>query len=129
MDLNDYADKDDIIYITYRINGGFNGYIEDRKPKLIQMIKNSVRCINSNYMNYDQYSIKKSQCWELHDPLYLYAVLNTSESRDCYKQYLNLTNDYLNWPSIKGWESDKSGSKKKKKEKVEKRRSQAKSKN
>lgn len=30
VNLNNYADKDYIIYITYRINGGFNGYIEDK---------------------------------------------------------------------------------------------------
>jgi putative chitinase len=33
--LNEYADKDDIITITKRINGGLNG-IEDRKLKLIK---------------------------------------------------------------------------------------------
>lgn len=34
-DLNDYADKDNILIITRRINGGTNG-IDDRKKRLIR---------------------------------------------------------------------------------------------
>lgn len=123
VNLNDYADKDDIIYITYRINGGFNGYIEDRKPKIIQMIENSVECKNSEYANYDKYSIKNSKCWTSFDALYKYANLSTNESQISYQQFLDITDDYLTWTSIKGWE--KSKSKKKKKESMEKKRSHA----
>ena len=35
--LNDYADADDLIFITYKVNGGFNGYT-DRKEKLLKAI-------------------------------------------------------------------------------------------
>lgn len=127
IDLNDYADKDDVIYITYRINGGLTGYIEDRKPKLISMIKNSVKCEKSKYLNYDKYSIKTSKCWSLHDAIYKYAVVGTDESKDSYKQYLKLTEDYLNFSSVKGWEDTKPDSlKRQAKEKIEKRRDKAK---
>lgn len=126
FDLSTYADKDDIIYITYRINGGFNGYIEDRKPKLIKMIKNSVECKNSKYINYEKYSIKNSKCWESQDSIYRYAQLSTDESKISYQQYLDLTSDYLNFSSVKGWE--KSPQKKKNKEKIEARREKAKQK-
>ncbi|MCD1115994.1 glycoside hydrolase family 19 protein [Chryseobacterium turcicum] len=126
VNLSDYADKDDIIYITYRINGGFNGYVEDRKPKLIKMIKNSVECENSKYINYDKYSIKDSKCWKSLDAIYKYAQLSTDESKISYQQYLDLTDDYLEWPSIKGWEKNRQ--KKKKKTKIETRRAKAKQK-
>ncbi|HCN49796.1 MAG TPA: hypothetical protein DIT10_12005 [Chryseobacterium sp.] len=126
VNLNDYADKDDIIYITYRINGGFNGYIEDRKPKLIKMIKNSVECKNSKYVSYDKYSVKNSKCWKSQDAIYKYAQLSTDESKISYQQYLDLTADYLDWASIKGWE--KNPQKKKNKIKVEAKREKAKQK-
>lgn len=128
IDLNTYADKDDAIYITYRINGGFNGYVEDRKPKLISMIKNSIECKNSNYSSYSSYSIKRSKCWDLYAPIYLYAALNTNESKDCYRRYLELTDNYLSWSTIKGWENDKTGKKKEAKEKMERKRKNAQSK-
>lgn len=122
VNLNDCADEDDIIYITYRINGGFNGYLDDRKPKLVQMIGNTV-CSNANYVNYDAYLIRNSRCWELHDAVYKYAVLNTNESRDCYIQYLALTEGYLNWSSIRGWE--RNNEKRDRKNRIETRRSRA----
>lgn len=126
VNLNDFADIDDIIYITYRINGGFNGYIEDRKPKLITMIKNIVECKNSKFKNYDKYSIKNSFAWKSHDSVYKYAVLNTDEAKISYQQYLDLTDNYLSWLSIKGWE--KSHDKKRRKEKIEARREKSKNK-
>ncbi|QYS89556.1 glycoside hydrolase family 19 protein [Flavobacterium davisii] len=101
IDLNDYADKDDIIYITYRINGGYNGYLDDRKPKLIEMIK-SINCEKTKFENYDSYSIKKSKSWDAYDAVYKYAKLNTSESKESYKRFLELTDDYLTWNSMKG---------------------------
>lgn len=110
IDLNDYVDKDDIIYITYRINGGFNGYLDDRKPKLIQMIK-SITCDKTKFENYDSYSVKKNKAWDGHDAVYKYAKLNTDESKDSYKRYLVLTKDYLTWDSMKG---DKNKEKRKK---------------
>ncbi|SDM38567.1 glycoside hydrolase family 19 protein [Chryseobacterium taihuense] len=126
--LNIFADNDDVIYITYRINGGFNGYIEDRKPKLVKMIK-KVDCKNSTFVNFENYFIKNSECWKLHDAVFKYANLNTNESKECYQRYLDLTANYLNWSSIKGWETTKpSSSKRKAKEKVEKRRAIANSK-
>ena len=100
IDLNDFADKDDIIYISYRINGGFNGYIDDRKPKLISMIK-KITCKKTKFENYNVYSIKKSKAWDGHDSVYKYAKLNTTESKDCYQRYLDLTADYLTWSSVK----------------------------
>lgn len=115
IDLNDYADKDDIIYITYRINGGFNGYLDDRKPKLIEMIK-SITCTKTTFENYNTYSVKKSKAWDGHDAVYKYAKLNTDESKDSYKRYLELTKDYLTWDSMKGNKN------KEKRENIEKRR-------
>lgn len=96
VDLNDFADKDDIIYITYRINGGFNGYISDRKPKLINMIK-KITCTKTTFENFETYSIKTSKAWDGHDAVYKYARLNTDESKDCYQRYLDLTANYLTW--------------------------------
>lgn len=96
VDLNDFADKDDIIYITYRINGGFNGYMRDRKPKLINMIK-KITCTKTKFENFETYSIKNSKAWDGHDAVYKYARLNTDESKDCYQRYLDLTVNYLTW--------------------------------
>lgn len=101
IDLNDHAGKDDIIYITHRINGGFNGYISDRKPKLIEMIK-ATKCDNTKFENYDMYSMKNSKVWDNYNVLYKYANLNTSESKESYKKFLELTDDYLDWKSMKG---------------------------
>lgn len=96
--------------------------MDDRKPKLVQMIGNTV-CSNANYVNYDAYLIRNSRCWELHDAVYKYAVLNTNESRDCYIQYLALTEGYLNWSSIIGWE--RNNEKRDRKNRIETRRSRA----
>lgn len=67
--------------------------------------------------------IRNSRCWELHDAVYKYAVLNTNESRDCYIQYLALTEGYLNWSSIIGWE--RNNEKRDRKNRIETRRSRA----
>jgi hypothetical protein len=72
--------------------------------KLIKMIKNSVECKNSKYVSYDKYSVKNSKCWKSQDAIYKYAQLSTDESKISYQQYLDLTADYLDWASIKGWE-------------------------
>lgn len=128
VNLNTFADNDDIIYITYRINGGFTHYLDDRKPKLIKMIK-QVNCENVEFINFESYSVKKSQCWKLHNAVFKYANLNTAESKECYQRYLDLTANYLNWSSTKGWETTPAkSSKRRNKEKVENRRTIANSK-
>lgn len=53
---------------------------------------------------------------------------NTNESKDCYRRYLELTDNYLSWSTIKGWENDKTGKKKEAKEKMERKRKNAQSK-
>ncbi|WP_345492596.1 hypothetical protein, partial [Orbus sasakiae] len=116
IDLNTIADKNDLIYISYRINGGFNGF-NDRKMKLISMM-DKFECNNINYESL--YSIFTSRCFDLHDAVFKYANLNTTESKECYSKYLSLTENYLSWSSINGWESDIV--KKKNKEKIDKRR-------
>jgi predicted chitinase len=97
--LNAHADKDDLIYISYRINGGFNGF-DDRKKKLTAMIK-AITCNKTTFENFEAYSIKKSKAWDTTDALYKYGALKNSESKDAYKRYLALTDDYLTWPDVK----------------------------
>ena len=93
------ADNDDLIYITYRINGGFNGF-NDRKKKLINMIS-KIDCLKVRFNNLkdNNYSIKKSKAWNINDAVYKYAALNTHESNECYLRYLELTRDYSKLPN------------------------------
>ena len=99
IDLNNMADNDDLIYITYRINGGFNGF-NDRKKKLINMIS-KIDCLKVRFNNLkdNNYSIKKSKAWNINDAVYKYAALNTHESNECYLRYLELTRDYSKLPN------------------------------
>ena len=99
VDLNNMADNDDLIYITYRINGGFNGF-NDRKKKLINMIS-KIDCLKVRFNNLkdNNYSIKKSKAWNINDAVYKYAALNTHESNECYLRYLELTRDYSKLPN------------------------------
>ncbi|WP_199907306.1 glycoside hydrolase family 19 protein, partial [Campylobacter concisus] len=99
VDLNNMADDDDLIYITYRINGGFNGF-NDRKNKLINMVS-KIDCLKDRFNNLEDnnYSIKKSKAWNIHDAVYKYAVLNTHESNECYLRYLELTREYSKLPN------------------------------
>ena len=92
VDLNTYADLDDLIYISYRINGGFNGFY-DRKQKLISMA-NKIKCKNSSFNNLinNNYSIKHSKAWSIHNAIYRYIMdLKNAEMRDCCIRYLELT--------------------------------------
>ncbi|WP_392561739.1 hypothetical protein RHO12_11545 [Orbus sturtevantii] len=120
IDLNIVADENDLIYITYRINGGFNGF-QDRKTKLITML-DRLECNHSEHIS-TLFSIYNSRCFNLFDAVFKYAQLNTGESIGCYSQYLLLTHNYLNWNSIKGWENN--NDKKKYKEKIERNRQTA----
>ena len=99
VDLNNMADNDDLIYITYRINGGFNGF-NDRKKNLINMIS-KIDCLKDRFNNLkdNNYSIKKSKAWNINDAVYKYAALNTHESNECYLRYLELTRDYSKLPN------------------------------
>jgi len=65
------------------------------------MIK-ATKCDNTKFENYDMYSIKNSKVWDNYNVLYKYANLNTSESKESYKKFLELTDDYLDWKSMKG---------------------------
>ena len=92
VDLNIYADLDDLFYISYRINGGFNGFY-DRKQKLISMA-NKIKCKNSSFNNLinNNYSIKHSKAWNIHNAIYRYIMdLKNAEMRDCCVRYLELT--------------------------------------
>ena len=101
VDLNNMADFDDLIYITYRINGGFNGF-SDRKNNLLKM-HSKIECLRDSFNNLEDnnYSIKSSKAWNIHDAVYKYANLNNSESNECRLRYLELTKDYLKLPKGK----------------------------
>ena len=101
VDLNNMADADDLIYITYRINGGFNGF-SDRKNNLLKM-HSKIECLRDSFNNLEDnnYSIKSSKAWNIHDAVYKYANLNNSESNECRLRYLELTKDYLKLPKGK----------------------------
>ena len=101
INLNNMADDDDLIYITYRINGGFNGF-SDRKNKLLKM-HSTIECLRDSFNNLEDnnYSIKSSKAWNIHDAVYKYANLNNSESNECRLRYLELTKDYLKLPNGK----------------------------
>lgn len=117
VDLNIMANENDLIYITYRINGGFNGLL-DRKTKLIAMLT-QLKCNNFEY-NKLEYLMRDSRCIKLHDAVFKYARLNTSESKECYSKYLLLTQNYLEWSTITGWE--KNSEKNRNKERIERYR-------
>lgn len=62
---NEYADKDDIHYITMLINGGFNGYCERKSNliKLIGLMKIKENCKNIKELNHNlgEYTFSKSK--------------------------------------------------------------------
>jgi predicted chitinase len=61
-DLNKAADVDDLIFCTYRINGGFNGY-SDRKNKLHKMLSKT-KCKNKE-LTVHEYDFENSGCAKL----------------------------------------------------------------
>ena len=78
---------------TNRINGGFNGF-SDRKNNLLKM-HSKIECLRDGFNNLEDnnYSIKSSKAWNIHDAVYQYANLNNSESNECRLRYLELTNN------------------------------------
>ncbi len=71
--LNQFADEDDLIYITYIVNGGFNGYI-DRKKKT----KKSIEILNA-VLGEDidkiigEYELASSRLYNSFDGTYMWA--------------------------------------------------------
>ncbi len=81
--LNQYADEDDLIFITYSINGGFNGY-DDRKNKTIKLLE-KLKVKKSNDLN------KKLGIYNVNDSkLYNYFVGIYSWARYFDPKYVKL---------------------------------------
>ena len=60
--LGDYADKDDLIFISVRINGGLNGY-EHRKSNvksIIKLMKIETNCTTNNLKSIGKYKYETS---------------------------------------------------------------------
>lgn len=62
-----------------------------------------IECLRDSFNNLEDnnYSIKSSKAWNIHDAVYQYANLNNSESNECRLRYLELTKDYLKLPKGK----------------------------
>jgi len=60
-----------------------------------------IECLRDSFNNLEDnnYSIKKSKAWNIHDAVYKYAALNTHESNECYLRYLELTREYSKLPN------------------------------
>lgn len=102
--FNVYADTDDAIYITYRINGGFTGYRE--RVANVKYIFDAVgSCINTDLTTKGTYKLSTSQCNEGKDGVWMYANLLYEEndlhsleddtSKIAYTRYLTLANAAL----------------------------------
>lgn len=102
--LNDYADLDDLIYITYRINGGFNGYRPGREENLKNILNSIGSCANTELSEKGTYKLSTSKCnngkdgvWKFANFLYDENDLNSGDetSSVAYKRYITLANTDL----------------------------------
>lgn len=101
--LNDYADNDDAIYITYRINGGFTGY-RDRIKNMTHILGN-LSCANVDLKTKGVYKLSTSKCNSGKDGVWKYANLLYDEkdahsaaddtSKTAYTRYISLANAAL----------------------------------
>lgn len=101
--LNDYADTDDAIYITYRINGGFNGY-RLREENVKNIFNNIGSCANVDLTTKGTYKLSTSKCNQGKDGVWKFANLLDDEndsysgdetSKTAYTRYIALANPVL----------------------------------
>jgi predicted chitinase len=87
-DLNVYADKNDILYISASINGGFNGY-EGGTTSRLNLLKNAANALSVRAcpqlealfsafpevekFNYDSFPIEKSKAYEIPDMVFAWG--------------------------------------------------------
>lgn len=98
--LNDSADLDDLIYVTYRINGGFNGY-RDREKNLKNILNSIGSCANTELSEKGTYKLSTSKCNNGKDGVWKFANLQYDEndlnsgdetSSVAYTRYITLAN-------------------------------------
>ena len=106
--LSLFADEDDLIYITYLINGGFTGY-NDRKGKTLNTIK-TMRIQQTDELLKDLgvYNVKNSRLYNDFDGMYVWAKYfdekypklegtgkNEIESKNAYQRVINIFENNL----------------------------------
>ena len=101
--LNNYADNDDLIYCTYRINGGFNGY-RRRETKVTDALTAIKSCRNTDLSMKGTYTLATNTCNNMSDAVYKWANLIHGEginADEYYQRYLELTDDAKQTNTIK----------------------------
>jgi predicted chitinase len=109
-ELNDESDKNDFIYCTYKVNGGFNGF-----DSRLKYLKNGFKALDKDYIEFDFqtskiYNIQKACfAWGLwNDPDIKSTLFDTCGSNkefaiEGYKRFLELIpekSENTNWYGI-----------------------------
>lgn len=81
-DLNDYADKNDLYYISASINGGFNGF-EDRAAIFARAHKllNAPKCKVEANRSADYLSFEKSKAYDTRDMAFAWGLWSDPASK------------------------------------------------
>lgn len=98
-ELNDDSDRNDFIYIAYRVNGGFNHF-----EKRVDYYKKAAKVLDKNYQD-PQFNLKDSYCYNIpkasfgwalwHDPYfpshkYKGVTRDSNIAKQSYKRFLEL---------------------------------------
>ncbi len=98
VDLNTFADKDDLIYCSYRVNGGFNGY-DEREKKVKAALKAIILCSTTDLSQKGTYKLETSAAYGAHNAVFKWATLEHGAGRNAkpnYARYLTLTDGIEN---------------------------------
>lgn len=96
IDLNPFADQNDIVYISAAINGGFNGY-EGKSTSRLKLLKNAVAALHvkacpqlealfsafpeAEKFDYDSYPLEKSNAYDVHDMSFAWGYWHDPKSK------------------------------------------------
>lgn len=96
IDLNPFADQNDIVYITAAINGGYNGY-EGETTSRLDLLKKAVDALHvkacpqidalfqafpeMEKFTYKSYPLEKSSAYDIHDMVFAWGYWHDPKSK------------------------------------------------